>query len=108
MLARAAGLVLLCNVIPLAGAGYTWLVIRHPSRHECTECGAFDGVFLVLIVGTVAVSLAVGLLLVGALVVAWVRRSRLIGLVGGAPGLLLSAFAVLQLLYWLLGLIVGD
>jgi len=108
VLARAAGLVLLCNVIPLAGAGYTWLVIRHPSRHECTECGAFDGVFLVLIVGTVAVSLAVGLLLVGALVVAWVRRPRLIGLVGGAPGLLLSAFAVLQLLYWLLGLIVGD
>jgi len=37
-----------------------------------------------------------------------VRRPRLIGLVGGAPGLLLSAFAVLQLLYWLLGLIVGD
>jgi hypothetical protein len=68
------------------------------------ECGAFDGVFLVLIVGTVAVSLAVGLLLV----VARVRRPRLIGLVGGAPGLLLSAFTVLQLLDWLFGLIVGD
>jgi len=80
----------LCNVIPLAGAGYTRLVIRHPSRHECTECGAFDGVFLVLIVGTVAVSLAVGLLLVGALVVAVL--DVVMGIAAGVAGVI-SAYS---------------
>jgi len=108
VLARGPGLVLLCNVIPVVGAGYTWLMVRSPSRRECMECGAFDGVFLALTLGTVAVSLAVGLLLAGALVVAGVRRPRLIGLVGGASGLLLSAFTVLQVLYWLRGLIAGS
>jgi hypothetical protein len=97
VLARAAGLVLLCNAIPIVGAGCTWLLIVQRSTDQCVDCHVFDGLFLILIVGTVAVSLAVGLLLVGILVIARVRRTRLIGLVGGATGLLLSGCTVLQL-----------
>jgi hypothetical protein len=102
------GLVLLCNLIPVAGAGYTWLLVEQRSTLQCVDCHAFDGLLLVLIVSTVAISLAVGLLLAGILVLARVRRVRLIGLIGGATGLLLSAYTVLQLVTWLLGLIVGS
>jgi hypothetical protein len=108
ILARATGLVLLCHAIPIAGAGYTWLLIEQRSTHQCVDCHAFDGLFLVLIVGTVAVSLAVGLLLAGILVLARLRRPLLIGLVSGATGLLLTAYTVLELMNWLLGLLVGG
>jgi hypothetical protein len=107
VLARAAGLVLLCNAIPIAGAAYAWLLVGQRSTHQCVDCHAFDGLLL-LIVGTVAASLAVGLLLVGILVLARVRRTRLVGLVGGATGVLLSAYTIVLVVSWLFGLVVAG
>jgi hypothetical protein len=105
VLIRAAGLVLLCNALPIVFAVWIWVYVAQQRPGECVDCNAFVGLFMVVIVGTVAVSLAFDLLLAGVLVLARMRRPVVVGLIAGATGLLLTAAVVLQLLSWLVDVI---
>jgi hypothetical protein len=106
VLIRAAGLVLLCHALPIAVAVWSWLFIELRGPRECVDCDALEGFFLLLVVAMVAVSLAVGQVLTGVLVMARMRRPVVIGLIAGATGLLLTAGIVVQLLSWLVVVIV--
>jgi hypothetical protein len=88
VLLRAGGIVLLCHIVPAAAVA---LGLNYRSYQDnCTECGAFDGIFTVVIAMLVAASLSVGLLLVVILVAARMHQPVRVGLIAGSTGIFLT------------------
>jgi hypothetical protein len=102
---QAAGIVLLCHVIPVATVTALWLYLGFGDHQpSCTECGPFAGIIMIGATVVVFGSILADLLIALILVAARMRRPLQIGIIAGVTGILLSLGSVAHLIdEWLIG-----
>jgi hypothetical protein len=103
----AVGIVLLWYAVPLVGAAFmlvlTWAAVpRSRPEGQCADCGAYDGIVLLIaqfLAASVVAALAVSVLLAAGMVAARFRNVTAVGNLAAVGGL--APLAIYVVLVWM-------